>query len=327
MPQPCVMGKRHRLGLVGTGWVTDRHLPALERLDRTELVGVVSATPGRAAAVTERWGGAAFATVDAMLDGARPDVVFVCQPPHRAALVLETLIARGLPFLTEKPLAATASDAERVGRLLEASPLVVAVGYQWRALDFLPAVRERLAARPARLVLARWTGDLPGPAWWRHAAESGGQVVEQATHLYDLARMLVGEARVVAAASDRAPRTGFPDADVDDLAAAVLRFETGGVGSFTNTSILASSVIELDLLADGARTTIRQDGLRWTLAVDDGAGSADVAVARDPYEAQAEAFLDAVDRGDAGAVLSSYADALRTDRLTRSVVAAAGSRG
>ena len=35
---------------------------------------------------------------------------------------------------------------------------------------------------------------------------------------------------------------------------------------------------------------------------------------------QAEAFLDAVRDGDPGRVLSSYADALLTDRLTRSVV-------
>jgi hypothetical protein len=48
---------------------------------------------------------------------------------------------------------------------------------------------------------------------------------------------------------------------------------------------------------------------------------------RDPYEVQAEAFLDAVDAGDPGRVLSSYADALATDRLTRAVVAATGRGG
>jgi myo-inositol 2-dehydrogenase / D-chiro-inositol 1-dehydrogenase len=48
---------------------------------------------------------------------------------------------------------------------------------------------------------------------------------------------------------------------------------------------------------------------------------------RDPYERQAEAFLDAVEAGDPGAVLSSYGDAVRTDRLTRAVVAATGRSG
>ena len=48
---------------------------------------------------------------------------------------------------------------------------------------------------------------------------------------------------------------------------------------------------------------------------------------RDPYEIQAAAFLDAVEARDPGRVLSTYADALRTDRLTRAVVAATGAGG
>ena len=49
--------------------------------------------------------------------------------------------------------------------------------------------------------------------------------------------------------------------------------------------------------------------------------------ARDPYEVQAEAFLDAVESGDPSRVLATYRDALATDRLTRSVVAASGTPG
>ena len=42
---------------------------------------------------------------------------------------------------------------------------------------------------------------------------------------------------------------------------------------------------------------------------------------------QAEAFLDAVEAGDRDGVLSTYRDALGTDRLTRAVVAATGPPG
>ena len=48
---------------------------------------------------------------------------------------------------------------------------------------------------------------------------------------------------------------------------------------------------------------------------------------RDPYERQAEAFLHAVEAGDRSMALSTYDDALRTDRLTRAVVAATGRPG
>jgi myo-inositol 2-dehydrogenase/D-chiro-inositol 1-dehydrogenase len=325
------MTERIRLGLVGTGWITGLHLASLGRLDRSDLVGVVSGSIDRGASIAARWGGSPYTNMREMLDRARPDAVYVCLPPHRAAAACELLVERDVPFLTEKPLAASAADAERVGAALRGRDLVAAVGYNWRGLDFLPVVRERLAERPARLVLGRWTGGLPPRAWWRHVAESGGQVVEQATHLYDAARLLVGEADVVAASAARSPRPNLPDADVDDVAGAIIRFAGGAIGTFVNASILASDQIELDLLSDGRRTTIRMHpgptGPHWTLTLDDGAGGRTIGTGRDPYDIQAEAFLDAVAHGDPDRVLSSYADALFTDRLVRSVVSAAGSHG
>jgi predicted dehydrogenase len=59
----------------------------------------------------------------------------------------------------------------------------------------------------------------------------------------------------------------------------------------------------------------------------DGRSVRTVPPGRDAYEVQAEAFLDAIESGDPGRVFSSYADALKTDRLTRAVVAATGRPG
>jgi myo-inositol 2-dehydrogenase / D-chiro-inositol 1-dehydrogenase len=324
------MAERLRVGLVGTGWITDLHLPALERLGRTELVGVVSATPGRAESVTGHCGGMPYRRLDDMLDTQRPDVVLVCQPPHRAAQVCLELIERGIPFLTEKPLAARAEDAERVAAALDSRPVLAAVGYQWRALDFLSLVRERLAARPCQIVMGRWTGGMPGPSWWRHVAESGGQIVEQATHLYDLARALVGEAEVIAATSTRTARPDVPDADVDTVATAILRFEGGPIGTFTNSWIGPSGQVSFELLSDGARMVVLSPPGRpvptWELILDDG-DAATVPTRRDPYEVQAERFLDAVEQDRHDLPFSTYGDALETDRLVRRVVAATGSAG
>ena len=75
-------------------------------------------------------------------------------------------------------------------------------------------------------------------------------------------------------------------------------------------------------------TTKTIDGLsREPAAWTDEHGIHRIGPGRDPYEAQAEAFLDAVETHDPDAVLSTYADALRTDRLTRAVVAATGRPG
>jgi myo-inositol 2-dehydrogenase/D-chiro-inositol 1-dehydrogenase len=320
-----------RLGLVGAGWIAGLHLEALARLGRTELVGIVSGTGAGAAAIAGRWGAMAYANLDAMLDEARLDAAYVCVPPYRAVAIGERLVERQIPFLTEKPLAATDADGPaRLSAAIDRTGLMVAVGYHLRALDIMPAVRDRLAAHPVRLVVAQWLGGTPPPAWWGVAAEGGGQVIEQATHLYDLARYLVGEAEVVGAASNRDPTDTPAAIDVADATTAVLQFQGGAIGSFTNTRRIPTGVISMELASDGLLTTLTKGSLSqgdWHATFDDGTGVVVLDADHDPYEIQAAAFLDAVETGDRTRVLCTYADALGTDRLTRAVVAATGEPG
>jgi len=321
-----------RLGLVGGGWISGLHLEALERLGRTELVGVVSRSPETAGTVIARWGGDPFDDVDAMVERARPDVVYVAVPPHRAVAIGERLVALRIPFLTEKPLAADdAAGPARLAAAIDGAGLVVAVGYHLRGLDILGEVRAHLIAAPPHLVVARWLDATPSPAWWGRVDQGGGQVVEQATHLYDLARLLLGEAVVVGAASTRDPAASPPGVDVADGTAAVLRFASGAIGSFANSRRLASAVIEVEFISDGLLTTLEKRAERgqgdWHARFDDGSNVRAIRAEADPYERQAAAFLDAVERGDVDGVLCSYEDALRTDRLTRAVVGATGARG
>lgn len=320
-----------RLGLIGAGWIAGLHLEALARLGRTELVGIVSGTGAGASSLASRWGGRVYAELDPMLDDAAIDVAYVCVPPYRSVAIGERLVERGIPFLTEKPLAAADPDGPvRLAAAIDRAGLVVAVGYHLRALDIMPAVRERLADHPPALIDARWLGGTPGPAWWRLADQGGGQVVEQATHLYDLARYLLGEAEVVGAASIRDPARGSASLDVADATASVLRFASGAVGAFANTRIIPNGVVSVDLASEELLTSLskgdRSQG-DWHATFDDGNAPVQLHAERDPYEIQAAAFLDAVETGDPARVLSTYTDALATDRLTRAVVAATGTTG
>jgi predicted dehydrogenase len=267
-----------------------------------------------------------------MLETAHPDVVYVCVPPDRAVHIGERLVERRIPFFTEKPLAADDADGpRRLAAAIERAGLFVAVGYHLRALDFMGELVQRLTDRPPRMVVARWLGPTPPPAWWSRVAQGGGQVVEQATHLYDLARYLVGEATVVGATSIRTGDHDAPERDVADATAAMLRFSTGALGSFASAHRLAVGEIAVEFVSDGMLTTLRKDrdGGQgdWHVRFDDGREVLSLRSERDPYEIQAAAFLDALDAGDPALVLSSYADALETDHLTRAVVAATGAPG
>jgi Predicted dehydrogenases and related proteins len=319
-----------RLALIGAGWITGIHLQALARLGRAELVGVTARTLEHAEATAARWGGRAFADTGTMLDATRPDACLIAVPPDRAVAAGMLLVERGIPFLIEKPLSADEADGPvELDAAIRTAGLVVAVGYQLRGLDALPEVRALLADRPPHLVLGRWMGETPSPAWWHRTASGGGQVIEQATHLFDLARALVGEASVVAATSVRAGDD--PTIEVADATTALLRFETGALGTFAVSRRLARSSIGLEFASDGQLVAIEPvDGAppgTWRVRVAEASFDTVIPPRRNPYETQAAAFLDAVEAGDPGRVLSTYADALRTDRLARAVVAATGAPG
>ncbi len=323
-------GDRLRLGLIGAGEVSVKHLAALRELGRTEVVGVVSRTSEHAEAVAAEWGGAAYRDVETLLDEGPPDVAFVCLPPYLTPAACTLLAQRGVPFLTEKPLAADGESLETVAQLVEAANLVTAVGYQWRAVDFVPEVRALMAERPPQLLLARWLGGTPPPAWWHRADQGGGQVIEQATHQYDFARALLGEATVLAAAAGHFARPSEPDVDVAAVGSALLRFESGAIGSFSNTRLLDGGVADVTFVCDRLRITVDLRGWTpqvWTATFEEDGSERTLTNRADPFVAQDAAFLDAVAANDPSLVLCSYAEALKTDRLTRAVVAATGVGG
>ena len=114
----------HRLALIGAGWISAYHLAALERLGRTRLVAVASGTLAGAARTSAAHGGAAYPTseLERLLDEQRPELAVVAVPPVAAVAILERLVERGIPFLTEKPLAATDGDGPAACRRRDRGP-------------------------------------------------------------------------------------------------------------------------------------------------------------------------------------------------------------
>ena len=113
------------------------------------------------------------------------------------------------------------------------------------------------------MIAGGWLGGARRPPWWSRVEQGGGQVVEQATHLDDLARYRVGEAEVVRAVSvrDRGSPAGAQERNVADATATVLRFDTGAVGAFATAHRPASSPIEVELGSQGRLTTLaKADG-------------------------------------------------------------------
>ena len=334
---------RLRVALIGPGFIAQRHLEVLSTEPGVELVGILSRTPERAAAASSRFGGRPYADLGSLLDTERPDAVWVCVTPDQHGDLELALIERGIHLFVEKPLAADAATPERISAAIDEAGIIAGVAYHWRAMDTIREVEDVIAGRPVRLLNGHWHDNLPGVAWWRDLATSGGQMVEQATHLVDLSRRLLGEASVVASMADRHPHPAHPEMDVPDVSAAFVRYDSGPLGVFTATCILGGTAAqEIRLFADDLAITVRQQGVLYedarTKAVDsiDGftgsrhwgvTASRYVPTGNDPFRDEDRAFLDAVRHGDPSGVICSYDDALRTHRLTTAIRAMAAASG
>ena len=312
---------RLRVAMIGAGGFAARHLEVLARAADVEVAAHAARRLDAAQVQAARYGGRAYDDVAALLDAERVDAAWVCVAPAGHGATERALIERGVPFFVEKPLSSDRATAEAIGHRVAASGLITAVGYHWRALDAIPELRAHLAEGPPVAFLAgTWLTSTPAPAWWHRQATSGGQMVEQATHLLDLARHLVGEARVLHAVADRPPRPAHPDLDVASVSTAALRFASGALGAVTATCLLgASARVELQLMREGELITVTQTSVTY----DDGRTRREVRVIGDPVAAEDRAFLAAVRAVDPTRVVCAYADALATHRLAHDVADAA----
>lgn len=313
-----------KIAMIGAGGIAQRHLHMLAKEPGLELVGHVARTPKNRLEAAQRWGGQGYATCEDLFDHETVDAAWITVPPGEHGTIERCLIERGVPFFVEKPLSAERETAAEIGVMLEKRGVIAGVGYHWRAMDTIPEVRRLLADHPVRMVLAAWHDATPSPDWWRRQAQSGGQVVEQATHLFDIARYLLGEAKVVAASAKRHTRPAYPDADIADVNVSLLQFDKGATGVFTATCLLErAAAINVQLVCEGLLITITQKSVIF----DTGRECREVRASEDPVARENRAFLEAIRHHNSSLLFSSYQDALHTHRLTFDVLAASKNKG
>jgi predicted dehydrogenase len=204
-----------RIGMVGAGAVAARHVRTLLAMDGVELAAVADPALERAKELAAEAGASAYPNHMELLAAERLDAVYICVPPFAHGVPELAVIDAGLPMFVEKPVAIDRETAAEIAARLAGGPLVTCTGYHWRWLDIFDRAAELLADRPARLVQCSWLDKVPPPSWWLRRDGSGGQTIEQTTHVLDTARGLAGEVTEVHAFGARAAETGARAASND----------------------------------------------------------------------------------------------------------------
>ena len=223
-----------RIGMVGAGAVAARHLRTLLAMDGVEVAAVADPALERAKELAAEAGAAAYPNHMELLEAERLDAVYICVPPFAHGAPELAVIDAGLPMFVEKPVAIDQETAAAIAARLAGRSLVTCTGYHWRWLDIFDRAAALLADRPARLVQCSWLDKVPPPPWWLRRDGSGGQTIEQTTHVLDAARGLAGDVAEVHAFGVGAATAD----DIHDVSVASLRFASGAVGTVASTCLL-----------------------------------------------------------------------------------------
>ncbi|MEU8462291.1 Gfo/Idh/MocA family oxidoreductase [Streptomyces sp. NPDC029003] len=232
-----------RFGVIGAGVIGGVHARTLARLPgRATLVAVAGSSPGRARALAAEHGCAWHETARELL--ARPDLdaVCVCVPSGLHAEIGEAALRAGKHVLVEKPLEVGLDAADRLLAAARSTGRTLGVVLQHR---FDPAARYLYDSVRAG-ALGTLTSGHAEVAWWRSQGyydsgqwrgtarlDGGGAVMNQGVHTLDLLQWVMGEAVEVSARTALLAHRGI---DVEDTAAAVVRFASGALATVLATT-------------------------------------------------------------------------------------------
>lgn len=307
--------ERTRIGFIGAGGIANRHFGVLEQFDDVAIVAIADVDMARATDAAARFGARAFDDAAAMLAAVELDALYICVPPFAHGEPERLAIEHKLPFFVEKPVALDLGTAEDVAAAVDRLGLVTAVGYHWRYLDTVDEVRALLSATPARLLSGYWLDSTPPPRWWWKKDASGGQMLEQTTHLVDLARYLVGDVVRVYGQSGHIDRAAFPGLDVATTSTAMLTFASGAIANFASTCLLNwNHRVGLHLFGEGLAIELTDRDVM----IDIGRGRPVRGTGSDPVVLEDRDFIDAV-RGGENRIRCPYPAALETLRLALAI--------
>jgi predicted dehydrogenase len=331
------------------------HVKALQAIPEARVAALVSRTPANGAALAAEAGldCPVVATLEDAIALPSVDAVIITTPSgaHREPAI--TAAVAGKHVVVEKPLEVTPARCDDITRACAKHRVKLCTIFPSRFADSSRVLKNAVdAGRFGRLTLGETTCK-----WWRsqayydeggwkgtQALDGGGALMNQAIHSVDLLLWTMGDVECV---SGFTATLAHERIEVEDTAAAVLRFKSGALGVIqATTSVHPGYPKTIALHGDRGSAVIEQeDVLRWdfspTRAEDDAVkarfaakvgasgGAADPkAISFEGHRRQLADFIDAIrnDRapvvdGDEGRraveVICAIYESSRTGRVVR----------
>lgn len=259
------------VGIIGGGFMAEVHSRA-SRSARAELRGIVASSPASSQKAADRLGlQAAFPSVDAMLADDGIDLVHICTPNATHAELALAVIDAGKQVICEKPLATSATDAQKLVDRATSAGIVATVPFIYRFHPMVREARARVARGELGTLLTIQGGYLQD--WllseldddWRVDARLGGPsraFADIGSHLCDLVEFVTGERIVRLAATKRtvfSERAHNHDIATEDAVAVVVETCSGAIGTLLVSQVSPGRKNQLTFELAGSAESIRFD--------------------------------------------------------------------
>ena len=306
-----------KIGFIGTGGIAQRHIDTLSSMPETKMTAFCDLELARARDHADRHDAKAYTDFNQMLDSEKLDAVFICTPSTVRAEPIAAAASRGVAVFVEKPPAFDLDAARATLRSLREHPVVNSVGFMYRWASITDQVGQRISGRPilgARSLMACNTALNPEqPRWLWQLDKSGGPALDQAVHLIDVARYLIGDIQSVYNIATNAIREKTKEFTTPDALAIALMYDNNAIHTHLHSWSHRGWLVNLELIGedfrfvlDYATDTFMGTDKGENLRGGDGKGDAPY------YQREVEQFLAAVRAKDRGLVRSSYADGARS---------------
>lgn len=305
-----------KVAFIGCGGIASAHMNCLSGMDDVEFVGMCDVSEERAKEKADTYGGRAYTDYKKMIEEIEIDACYICVPPFAHQGQEELCIEKGIPFFVEKPIHIDLNKAREISEKIKEKNLITSVGYQDRYQDIIAYIKPFFEKDNLGFVTGWWVGGMPGVYWWRRKEMSGGQIVEQTTHIFDMARYLVGEPVEVFAVKRVGLMKDVEDYNVEDASAVNVYFQNGVIGTIFSGCFLKvpAGKVGLDFYFNDKIIEYTE---RQKIKINYGNKIEEI------YEdtpmimvKEDRAFIDAVGKKDASLIKSTYSDACKSLAFT-----------
>lgn len=197
-------GERLKVGVIGGGAIAQvAHLPVLKKMRTVEVLAICDIDLPKARALADRFGVKdAFDDIEELLRYEELDAVVICSPTHLHESHIQAALSANLHVLVEKPLAMSATSAQRILKTVEKRDRVVMVGMNHRYRPDVQIVRSFVQSGELgtiESVRGSWHVFRPGrtPLGWRQRREQsgGGAMLDLGLSILDLGLWLGGNSQ------------------------------------------------------------------------------------------------------------------------------------